>query len=152
MATKLNDSTEVALPLRNIISMIAITSIATWAYFGIVERLNGLETTQTMMKSDLNFNTEFRIKWPRGEMGSLPADSEQFMMIEHLAEELEKLTTEIESGEAPFDQQQKLQIDFMLKRIEALEETHEKIRNDIMDLIHSNSRIPTPSRSQHEGH
>ena len=152
MATKLNDSTEVALPLRNIISMIAITSIATWAYFGIVERLNGLETTQTMMKSDLNFNTEFRIKWPRGEMGSLPADSEQFMMIEHLAEELEKLTTEIESGEAPFDQQQKLQIDFMLKRIEALEEAHEKIRNDIMDLIHSNSRIPTQTRSQHEGH
>ena len=152
MATKLNDGTEVALPLRNIISMIAVTSIATWAYFGIVERLNGLETTQTMMKSDLNFNTEFRIKWPRGEMGSLPADSEQFMMIEHLAEELEKLTTEIESGEAPFDQQQKLQIDFMLKRIEALEETHEKIRNDIMDLIHSNSRIPTPSRNQHEGH
>ena len=152
MATKLNDSTEVALPLRNIISMIAITSIATWAYFGIVERLNGLETTQTMMKSDLNFNTEFRIKWPRGEMGSLPADSEQFMMIEHLAEELEKLTTEIESGEAPFDQQQKLQIDFMLKRIEHLEAAHEKIRNDIMDLIHTNSRIPTPSRSQHEGH
>ena len=152
MATKLNDGTEVALPLRNIISMIAVTSIATWAYFGIVERLNGLETTQTMMKSDLNFNTEFRIKWPRGEMGSLPADSEQFMMIEHLAEELEKLTTEIESGEAPFDQQQKLQIDFMLKRIEALEGAHEKIRNDIMDLIHSNSRIPTQTRSQHEGH
>ena len=152
MATKLNDGTEVALPLRNIISMIAITSIATWAYFGIVERLNGLETTQTMMKSDLNFNTEFRIKWPRGEMGSLPADSEQFMMIEHLAEELEKLTTEIESGEAPFDQQQKLQIDFMLKRIEHLEAAHEKIRNDIMDLIHTNSRIPTPSRNQHEGH
>ena len=153
MATKLNDGTEVALPLRNIISMIAITSIATWAYFGIVERLNGLETTQTMMKSDLNFNTEFRIKWPRGEMGSLPADSEQFMMIEHLAEELEKLTTEIESGEAPFDQQQKLQINFMMKRIENLEETHEKIRNDIMDLIHSNSRIPTPSANdKHAGH
>ena len=152
MATKLNDGTEVALPLRNIISMIAVTSIATWAYFGIVERLNGLETTQTMMKSDLNFNTEFRIKWPRGEMGSLPADSEQFMMIEHLAEELEKLTVEIESGEAPFDQQQKLQINFMMKRIENLEETHEKIRNDIMDLIHSNSQIPAPRANAHEGH
>ena len=98
MATKLNDGTEVALPLRNIISMIAITSIATWAYFGIVERLNGFETTQTMMKSDLNFNTEFRIKWPRGEMGSLPADSEQFMMIEHLAEELEKLTSKLKNS------------------------------------------------------
>ena len=149
---KINDSTEVALPLRNMISLIAAASIATWAYFGIVERINNLETSTTMMKSDLNFNTEFRIKWPRGEMGSLPADSEQFMMIEHLAEELEKLTEEIESGEAPFDQQQKLQINFMMKRIENLEETHEKIRNDIMDLIHSNSQIPTPSRSEHEGH
>ena len=149
---KINDSTEVALPLRNMISLIAAASIATWAYFGIVERINNLETSTTMMKSDLNFNTEFRIKWPRGEMGSLPADSEQFMMIEHLAEELEKLTQEIESGEAPFDQQQKLQINFMMKRIEALEGAHEKIRNDIMDLIHSNSRIPTQTRSQHEGH
>ena len=149
---KINDSTEVALPLRNMISLIAAASIATWAYFGIVERINNLETSTTMMKSDLEFNTEFRIKWPRGEMGSLPADSEQFMMIEHLAEELEKLTTEIESGEAPFDQQQKLQINFMMKRIEHLEGAHEKIRNDIMDLIHSNSQIPTSSRSQHEGH
>ena len=150
---RLNENTEVALPLRNIISMVAAASLATWAYFGIIERLNTIETNITMMKSNVDHNTEFRIKWPRGEMGSLPADSEQFMMIEHLAAELEKLTTEIESGEAPFDQQQKLQIDFMLKRIENLEETHEKIRNDIMDLIHSNSRIPTPSANDpHAGH
>tara|TARA_B000000609_G_scaffold157790_1_gene153230 strand:- start:421 stop:882 length:462 start_codon:yes stop_codon:yes gene_type:complete len=151
---KLNDNTEVALPLRNMISLIAAASIATWAYFGIVERLNNLETSQTMMKSDLEMNTEFRIKWPRGEMGSLPADSEQFMLIEHLANELEKLTQEIESGQAPFDQQQKLQIDFMLQRIEQLEATHEKIRNDIMDLIHSNSQIRTPSANKdpHAGH
>ena len=149
---KINDSTEVALPLRNMISLIAAASIATWAYFGIVERINNLETSTTMMKSDLQFNTEFRIKWPRGEMGSLPADSEQFMMIVHLSKELEKLTQEIESGEAPFDQQQKLQIDFIMKRVEHLEGAHEKIRNDIMDLIHSNSRIPQQTRSQHEGH
>lgn len=152
MATKVNDNTEVALPLRNMISLIAAASIATWAYFGIVERLNNLETAQTMMKADLEHNTEFRIKWPRGEMGSLPADSEQFMMIEHLAAELEKLATEIESGQAPFDQQQKLQIDFMMKRVEHLEATHEKIRNDIMDLIHSNSNIPAPSANSHQGH
>jgi len=153
MATKLNENTEVALPLRNMISLIAAASIATWAYFGIIERINNLETSTTMMKSDLEFNTEFRIKWPRGEMGTLPADSEQFMMIEHLAKELEKLTEEIESGEAPFDQQQKLQINFMMKRIENLEATHEKIRNDIMDLIHSNSQIPAPSaNNKHEGH
>ena len=152
MATKLNEGTEVALPLRNIISMIAATALGTWAYFGLVERVSNLETELTMMKADLVQNTEFRIKWPRGELGSLPADNEQFMLIEHLAKELEKLTEEIEGGSAPFDQQQKLQIDFIMKRVEHLEGAHEKIRNDIMDLIHSNSQIPTQTRSQHEGH
>ena len=149
---KISDETEVSLPLKNMLSMIAGASLATWAYFGIVERLNGLETQTTMMKADLNMNTEFRIKWPRGEMGSLPADSEQFMLIEHLAEELEKLQIEIESGQAPYDQQQKLQIDFMLKRVENIEEMHEKIRNDMMDLIHAASNMKQPSRNQHEGH
>jgi len=151
---RVSENTEVSLPLRNMVSLIAGASIATWAYFGIVERLNNLATSQTMMKSDLEMNTEFRIKWPRGEMGSLPADNEQFMLIEHVAQELEKLTEEIESGQAPFDQQQKLQIDFMLKRIENLEATHEKIRNDIMDLIHTKSNIPIPSANAdpHAGH
>jgi hypothetical protein len=128
MATKLNEGTEVALPLRNIVSMIAFTSLATWAYFGVVERLNQIETSQTMMKTDLEQNTEFRIKWPRGEMGSLPADSEQFMMIEHLAGELEKLTLEIEEGRAPYDQQQKLTLEFYEKRIMNLEDNIEKLR------------------------
>ena len=154
MATKVSENTEVALPLRNIISMIAGASIATWAYFGIVERLNNIETQQTMMKSDLEMNTEFRIKWPRGEMGSLPADSEQYMLIEHLAGELEKLTEEIESGQAPFDKQQKLQIEFMMQRVEHLEATHEKIRNDMMDLIHQIGNIPqmTNNANAHAGH
>ena len=82
-----------------------------------------------MMQADLEQNTEFRIKWPRGEMGSLPADSEQFMLIEHLATELEKLQTDIESGQAPFDQQQKLTLDFYERRITSLEENIEKLRN-----------------------
>jgi phage shock protein A len=128
MATKLNEGTEVALPLRNIVSMIAFTSLATWAYFGVVERLNQIETSQTMMKTDLEQNTEFRIKWPRGEMGSLPADNEQFMMIEHLASELESLTSEIEEGRAPYDQQQKLTLEFYEKRINNLEDKIEQLR------------------------
>lgn len=136
MATKLNENTEVALPLRNIISMVAAASIATWAYFGIIERLNQIETNITMMEADLEQNTEFRIKWPRGEMGSLPADSEQFMLIEHLSSELEKLTTEIETGKAPFDQQQKLTLDFYEKRIDALEGQIEKIKDDLMQMTH----------------
>ena len=131
---KISDNTEVSLPLRNIISMIAAAAIATWAYFGIIERLNQIETNITMMNNDTKMNTEFRIKWPRGEMGSLPADSELFMLIEHLAGELEKLTTEIESGQAPFDQQQKLTLEFYEKRINQLEQAHEKLRNNMMEL------------------
>ena len=136
MPTKLNENTEVALPLRNIISMVAAASVATWAYFGIIERLNQLETNITMMKADLEQNTEFRIKWPRGEMGSLPADSEQFMLIEHLSGELEKLTIEIETGKAPFDQQQKLTLDFYEKRIANLEEQIEKLKDAQMEMTH----------------
>ena len=126
---KLSENTEVALPLRNIISMVAAASLARWAYFGIIERLNQIETGITMMRSDVEHNTEFRIKWPRGEMGSLPADLEQYMLIEHLAGELEKLQVNIESGKAPFDQQQKLTLDFYEKRISNLEQNIEKLRN-----------------------
>jgi hypothetical protein len=129
MATKVNENTEVALPLRNIISMVAAASVATWAYFGIIERLNQIETNITMMEADLGQNTEFRIKWPRGEMGSLPADSEQFMLIEHLADQLDELTTQIDEGRAPHDQQQKLTLEFYEKRIGAIEERLEKMRN-----------------------
>jgi len=126
---KLNENTEVSLPLRNILSMIAAVAIGTWAYFGIIERLNKIETNYTMMSSDVEMNTEFRIKWPRGEMGSLPADSEQFMLIEHLASELEKLTSEIENGQAPFDQQQKLTLEFYERRINSLEAQIEKLKD-----------------------
>lgn len=130
--TRVSDNTELSLPLRNLISMVMAVAVGTWAYFGIIERLNNIETQQTMMSADVEQNTEFRIKWPRGEMGSLPADSEQFMLIEHLAGELEKLSNEIESGQAPYDQQQKLTLEFYAERIRALE-TEVK---EIMDLIH----------------
>tara|TARA_B100001250_G_scaffold414468_1_gene453065 strand:- start:8904 stop:9299 length:396 start_codon:yes stop_codon:yes gene_type:complete len=129
MATKLNENSEVALPLRNIISIIGAVAVATWAYFGIIERLNQIETNITLMNTDLEKNTEFRIKWPRGEMGSLPADSEQFMLIEHLAGELESLSTDIESGNAPYDQQQKLTLEFYERRIQKLEDKIEALRN-----------------------
>jgi hypothetical protein len=129
MAAKLSENTELQMPLRNIISMVAAASVATWAYFGLIERLNTIETNITMMQDDLHQNTEFRIKWPRGEMGSLPADSEQFMLIEHLAGELEKLQLEIEEGRAPYDQQQKLTLEFYEKRITNLEAHIEALRN-----------------------
>ena len=129
MPAKLNENTEVALPLRNIISMVAAASLATWAYFGIIERLNQIETNITMMESHVEHNTEFRIKWPRGEMGSLPADSEQFMLIEHLADQLDELSTQIDEGRAAHDQQQKLTLEFYEKRISAIETRLEIMRN-----------------------
>ncbi len=125
----ISENTVVATPLRNIISLIAAAAVGTWAYFGIVERLNQIETNITLMTGDLEENTEFRIKWPRGEMGSLPSDSEQFMLIEHLASQLEKLATDIESGNAPYDQQQKLTLEFYEKRISKLEERIDELKN-----------------------
>ena len=121
MATKVNENTELSMPIRNLIAMVVGAAIGTWAYFGIIERLNNLENKFQIQDADVGMNTEFRIKWPRGEMGSLPADSEQFMLIEHLSGELEKLATQIEDGQAPYDQQQQLTLNFYKDRIEALE-------------------------------
>ena len=127
---KLNDNTSVAMPIRNLLSIIIAVAFGVWAYFGVIARLTQVETSLILTEKDLEKNTEFRIKWPRGEMGSLPADSEQFMMIEHLAGELDKLTQEIEEGRAPFDQQQKLTLEFYEKRIMTLEDNLEKIRQN----------------------
>ena len=126
MATKLNEGTEVALPLRNIVSMIAFTSLATWAYFGVVERLNQIETSQTMMKTDLEQNTEFRIKWPRGEMGTLPADSEQYMLIEFMAEQLESMQAEMESMMS-----NTVNINFLKDQVSKLQSDVEKLKDKV---------------------
>ena len=133
MAAKISDDTQVAMPLRNILSIIAGVAIATWAYFGIIERLNSIETEQTLMMADLEKNTEFRIKWPRGEMGALPADAEQFMLIEHIAGELEKLSENIETGKAPFDQQQALTLQFYETRINKLEKAIDELKDRIVN-------------------
>ena len=92
-----SDKTAISMPMRNLISILAATGIGVYAFFGIQERLNNVETRNTLMEADLIKNTEFRIRWPRGEMGSLPADSEQFMLIEYMDGQLTKMQTQIES-------------------------------------------------------
>ena len=131
---ELNDNTRFAMPVRNLISLVVAVAFGVWAYFGIIERLNKIATQAILVQSDLIKNTEFRIKWPRGDLGSLPADSEQFMLIEHLAGEFEKLQENIETGKAPFDQQQALTLEFYEKRITALEERIESIRDQIASI------------------
>ena len=131
---QLNDQTRFAMPVRNLISMVVAVAFGVWGYFGIIERLNKIETQLVLIDSDLVKNTEFRIKWPRGDLGSLPADSEQFMLIEHLAGEFDKLQDEIDTGKAPHDQQQALTLQFYEKRITSLEERLEALRDQVAHL------------------
>jgi hypothetical protein len=133
-ATDLDDNTRFAMPVRNLISLIVAVALGVWAYFGVIERLNKIETQIVLIDSDLVKNTEFRIKWPRGDLGTTPADSEQFMLIEHLASEFEKLADEIDTGKAPHDQQQALTLEFFEKRISSAEERIELLRDAIAAL------------------
>ena len=129
-----SDQTKFAMPVRNLISLIASVAVGVWAYFGIIERLNKIETQAILVQADLVKNTEFRIKWPRGDLGTMPADAEQFMLIEHLSGEFDKLLSNIETGKAPFDQQQALTLKFYKKRIESLEGNVEKLKDTVADL------------------
>ena len=129
-----SDNTKFAMPVRNLISLIVAVAFGVWAYFGIVERVNKIETQMVLFESDLMQNTEFRVKWPRGELGALPADAEQFMLIEHLSGEFDKLLNNIETGKAPFDQQQALTLEFYKQRIESLEGHVEKLKDDLSSI------------------
>ena len=93
----ISDKTEIGLPIKNLLGLIGGTAVAVWAYFGIIERLNNIETQGTLMVADVEKNTEFRIKWPRGEMGALPADQSQDMLIEFMAKQVETIQKEMES-------------------------------------------------------
>jgi len=100
----MSDDTQVAMPVRNILSIVAGVAVATWAYSGVIERLNRIETKQTITSAEIESNSEFRIKWPRGEMGSLPADSKQDMMIEGIQREMESMWEEIEENDSWIDE------------------------------------------------
>ena len=92
-----SEKTEIGLPIKNLLGLIGATAVAVWAYFGIIERLNNIETQGKLMVADVEKNTEFRIKWPRGEMGALPADQSQDMLIEFMAKQVETIQKEMES-------------------------------------------------------
>ena len=112
--------------MRNLISILGAVGIGVWAYFGIIERLNNLETRSTLAEADLEKNTEFRIKWPRGEMGSLPADNEQFMLIEHIAGQVEKHTEQLEGG-----MHNKVNIEFLKEQVLKLQADVEQLKDKV---------------------
>jgi|TARA_R110002110_G_scaffold54369_1_gene156140 uncharacterized protein HemX len=92
-----SDKTAISMPMRNLLSILAAVGIGVYAFFGIQERLNNVETRNTLMEADLTKNTEFRIGWPRGEMGALPADAQQDLLIEFLSGQLESMQSDLEN-------------------------------------------------------
>ena len=125
----ISDEARVQMPMKTVASLIAMVAIGTWAYFGIIETQNKLSTQVELMTKDLTENTEFRIKWPRGQLGSLPADSEQFMMIEDLYKTTEKINAHIENMAL-----NKVNIEFLRKQMD-------KVLEDIEELKDANREI-----------
>ena len=121
---KVSENTSVDMPLKNLISTIGAVAIGVWAYFGIIERLNTLETDNHLIKKDLEGAVEFSIKWPRGELGSLPADSEQFLLIEDAIKDIEDIQEELKESRHNATNISRLQKDVerLLNEIEKLKD------------------------------
>ena len=148
MANRLDvsDQTAISMPMRNLLSIITAVAIGVWAYFGVLERITMLETKSVLSEKDLNQhverieaevvkNSEFRIKWPRGEMGSLPADSEQFMLIEHIAGQVEQIQKGMESMMNNGVNIKRLQED-----VKVLREDVEKLKDSNRDIRYKNGQ------------
>ncbi len=119
----ISEEAAVQMPMKTVASLIALVAIGTWAYFGLHETLNRHSTQIELMQKDLVENTEFRIKWPRGQLGSLPADSEQFMMIEDLYKTTDKLNAHIENMAL-----NKVNIEFLRKQMDKVLQDIEKLK------------------------
>ena len=142
----ISENTAISMPMRNLISIVAAVAVGVWAYFGVLERITMLETKSTLaekdlmqavetISADLEKNTEFRIKWPRGEMGSLPADSEQFMLIEHIAGQVEGIQKSMEDMMNNGVNIKRLQED-----VKILREDVEKLKDSNRNIIYNNGK------------
>jgi len=130
---KISEEAAVQMPMKTVASLIALVAIGTWAYFGLHETLNAHSTKIELMEKDLVENTEFRIKWPRGQLGSLPADSEQFMMIEDLYKTTDKLNAHIESMAL-----NKVNIEFLTKQMDKVLQDIEKLKDSNREMKYTN--------------
>ena len=129
----ISDEAKVQMPMKTVVSLITMVAIGTWAYFGIIETQNKLSTQVELMSKDLTENTEFRIKWPRGQLGSLPADSEQFMMIEDLYKTTDKLNAHIESMAL-----NKVNIEFLRGQMDKVLVDIEKLKDANREMKYTN--------------
>ena len=129
MPLKISDEASVQMPMKTVASLIALVAIGTWAYFGIIETQNKALNRLELMEKDLIENTAFRIGWPRGTLGSLPADSEQFMLIEELYKQVEKLQLQQEAGI-----HNEVMIKFLEKAVNKLQNDVEKLKDKQRDF------------------
>ncbi len=142
----ISDNTAISMPVRNMLAIIGAVAVGVWAYFGVLERITMLETRSTLAEKDLNqhverietemvSNSEFRIKWPRGEMGSLPADAEQFMLIEDLYKSMEKVEKNLEQNMT-----NKVNIEFLQKQVEKMSQDIEKLKDANREIVYKNGK------------
>ena len=129
----ISEEAKVQMPFKTVASLIIIVALGTMGYFQMVERLNITDTRLQLMEKDLEENTEFRIKWPRGQLGSLPADSEQFMMIEDLYKTTDKLNKHIENMAL-----NKVNIEFLRKQMDKVLEDIESLKDKARDMHYKN--------------
>ena len=125
----ISEEAKVQMPFKTVASLIIIVALGTMGYFQMVERLNITDTRLQLMEKDLEENTEFRIKWPRGQLGSLPADSEQFMMIEDLYKTTDKINKHVESMAL-----NKVNIEFLRKQMDKVLEDIEKLKDSNREI------------------
>ena len=146
MANRLDisDNTAISMPVRNMLAIIGAVAVGVWAYFGVLERITMLETKAQLaekdleshierLENDLTKNTEFRIKWPRGEMGALPADGEQFMLIEDLYKSVEKIEKNLEQNMT-----NKVNIEFLQTQLEKALSDIEKLKDADREIVYKN--------------
>ena len=140
----ISDQTAISMPMKNLIAIISAVAVGVWAYFGVLERITMLETRSTLAEKDLNQhverieldlnkNTEFRIKWPRGQLGSLPADSEQFMMIEDLYKTTDKINKHVEDMAL-----NKVNIEFLRGQMDKVLIDIEKLKDQNREMKYTN--------------
>ena len=122
MALKISDEARVQMPMKTVASLIALVTIGTWAYFGIIETLNKHTTTLELMSKDLEQNSEFRIKYPRGELGQSSGEAELFMLVEHMAGLIESMDEELKGM-----RNNKINIDFLKEQVSKLQIDVEKL-------------------------
>ena len=145
---KISDQTSISMPMRNLLSIVAAVAVGVWAYFGVIERLNKLETQSVLLEKDMSAederlhnevtkNTDFRIKYPRGELGQSSQDIEQFMLIEDLYKTLDRLQAEVDNMK-----NNKINIEFLREQMDKAMDNIEKLKDADREITYKNGSEP----------